>query len=176
MIKSIINKSWKESRIKLKLRKLKLYGRYQSFYHLTCQNSHFIDGSYFYFQSWLQMLEWSKKTNLCGKYCDLIFKKIQTLKLCQWGECCRRNWSDWISNEIQTNKIWRKLWWKLIQFVIVNTQSTQMKKWWDIIRKLCQLIWFQDKLRNWSWVSLLVRFEMCVIWFELRFKCVRFER
>jgi hypothetical protein len=36
--------------------------------------------------------------------------------------------------------------------------------------------WFADKSRNWSWVSLLIWFEMCVIWFQLRFKCVRFER
>jgi hypothetical protein len=35
---------------------------------------------------------------------------------------------------------------------------------------------FDDKLRNWSWVSLLIWFEMCVIWLKMRFKCVRFER
>jgi hypothetical protein len=31
-----------------------------------------------------------------------------------------------------------------------------------------------DKLRNWSWVSLLIRFKVCV-WLKLRSKCVRFE-
>jgi hypothetical protein len=88
----------------------------------------------------IQKLKWSEKTNLCGKYCDLISREIKTFKSCQWGECCGRNWSDYISTKIQMNKIWRKLWWKLIQFVIVTTQVTQMKKWWNIIRKFCQLI------------------------------------
>jgi hypothetical protein len=119
-------------------------------------------------------MKWSEKTNLCGNYCDLIVRKPKIFKSCQWGECCGRNWNDWISFKIQPNKTWRKLWWKLTQFVIVNTQFIQMKKWWDIIRNCVN--WLHDKLRNWSWVSLLIWFEMCVIWFELRFKYVRFER
>jgi hypothetical protein len=36
--------------------------------------------------------------------------------------------------------------------------------------------WLHDKSRNRSWVSLLICFEMCVIWLWLRSKCVRFER
>jgi hypothetical protein len=99
--------------------------------------------------------------------CDRIATKIQVFNSWKWEECCERDWSDWISLKIQMNKIWRNLWWKLIQFVIINPKSLNWRSneisWGNCVN------WLYDKSRNWSWVSLL-------IWFDLRFKCVRFER
>jgi hypothetical protein len=123
-----------------------------------------------------QLLKWSKKTNLCGKYCDLILRERsknssrvneenvveeieviefrQRFKWTRFGGSCDGNWFNLLLL-IHSLFKWRN----------------------DEISSGNSVNWLYDKLRNWSWVSLLIWWEMCVNWWlKLRAKYVRFER
>jgi hypothetical protein len=65
--------------------------------------------------------------------------------------------------KIQMNKIWRKLWWKLFQFVIVNSthSNEEMMRYHQKIMSIdCMINWEID-------VELVCWFDLRCVWFDL---------
>jgi hypothetical protein len=113
------------------------------------------------------VLFFSEKNNLCGKYCDWfkerykissrvnedsVVEEIEVIKF-RWRYKCTRFGGSCDEN-----------WFKLL-FLIHSSLKWRS----DELSSGNRVNWFDDKSRYWSWVSLM-------IWFELRSKCVRLER
>jgi hypothetical protein len=100
----------------------------------------------------IQFVKWTEKTNLCGNYCDLILRKIQTFKSCQRRECWGRIDVIEFRQRFKSTKFGRSCdgnWFSLLF-------STQITKWWNIIRKFCQMIWWQiENLKMSEFVDLM---------------------